>query len=114
MCRIASLFLLQRLKGSRRQSNNQWSGGIAAHSAQKNSEFKNPLKNFSPRFFWEQDGSLLIGYLPMAQIIKAEYYSFLLVQLKDVLKEKRRGNITKWVLFLQDKAPSYRAFETQK
>jgi len=34
-----------------RQSNNQWSGDIAAHPAPKNSEFKNPLEKFSPRFF---------------------------------------------------------------
>jgi len=38
---------------TRRQSNsnNQWSGGIAAHPAPKNSECKYPLKNFSPPFF---------------------------------------------------------------
>ena len=36
---------------TRRQSNNQWSGGIAAHPAPKNSECKNPLENFSPGFF---------------------------------------------------------------
>jgi hypothetical protein len=36
---------------TRRQSNNQWSGGIAAHPGPKNSERKNPLENFSPRFF---------------------------------------------------------------
>jgi len=37
---------------TRRQSNNQWSGGIAAHPApQKKSECKNPLEKFSPRFF---------------------------------------------------------------
>jgi len=35
---------------TRRQSNNQWSGGIAAHPAPKNSECKSPLENFSPRF----------------------------------------------------------------
>jgi len=34
-----------------RESNNQWSGGIAAHLAPKNSECKDPLENFSPRFF---------------------------------------------------------------
>jgi len=34
----------------RRQSNNQWSGGIAAHPTPKNSECKNPLENFSPKF----------------------------------------------------------------
>jgi len=36
---------------TRRQSNNQWSGGIADHPAPKNSECKNPLENLSPRFF---------------------------------------------------------------
>jgi len=36
---------------TRRQSNNQWSGGIAARPAPKNSECKIPLENFSPRFF---------------------------------------------------------------
>jgi len=41
--------------------------------------------------FWDQDGILLIDYLPKGQTISAEYYSCLLVQLKDILKEKRRG-----------------------
>ena len=36
---------------TRRQSNNQLSGGITAHPAPKNSERKNRLENFSPRFF---------------------------------------------------------------
>jgi hypothetical protein len=36
---------------TRRQSNNQWSAGIAAHSAPKNSECNNPLEKFSPRFY---------------------------------------------------------------
>jgi len=75
---------------TRRQSNNQWSGGIAAHHAPKNSECKNPLEKFSPRFFWDQDGIVLIDYLPKDQTINAGYYSSLLVQLKDILKEKRR------------------------
>jgi len=36
---------------TRRQSNIQWSGGIAAHPAPKNSERKNPLAKFSPDFW---------------------------------------------------------------
>jgi histone-lysine N-methyltransferase SETMAR len=40
--------------------------------------------------------------------------SSLLVQLKDILKEKRRGKVTKGVLFLQDNAPAHRALATQK
>ena len=38
----------------------------------------------------------------------------MLVQLKDILKEKRRGKVTKAVLFLHDNAPAYRALTTQK
>jgi len=34
-------------------------------------------------FFWNQDGILLIDYLPKGQIINMEYYSSLQVQLKD-------------------------------
>jgi len=64
--------------------------------------------------FWDQDGILLIDYLPKGQTIKAEYYSSLLVQLKDILKEKHRGNVIKVVLFLHDNAPAYRALATQK
>jgi len=36
------------------------------------------------------------------------------VQLKDILKEKRRGKITKVVLFLHNNARAHRALSTQK
>jgi len=61
----------------------------------KNSECKNPLEKFLALIFWDQDGILLIDYLPKGQTINAEYYSSLLVQLKDILKEKRSGKVTK-------------------
>ena len=64
--------------------------------------------------FWDQDGILLIDYLPKDQTFNAEYYSSLLVQLKDILKEKRRGKFTKGVLFLHDNAPAHRVLATQK
>ena len=96
-----------------RQSNNQWSSGIAAHPAPKTYECKNPLGKFSPRFFWNQDGILLIDYLPKGQTINAEYYSSLLVQLKDFLTDKRR-EVTKGVLFLHENAPPHRALASQK
>ena len=38
----------------------------------------------------DQDGILPIDYLPKGQTINAEYYASLLVQLKDILKQKRR------------------------
>jgi len=36
------------------------------------------------------------------------------VQLKDILKEKRREKVNKGILFLHDYAPSRRALATQK
>ena len=99
---------------TRRQSNNQWSGGIAAHPAPKISECKNPLEILSPQFFGHQDGILLIVYLQKGQTINTEYYSSILVQLKDILKEKRRGKFTKGVLFLHNNAPAHRALATRK
>ena len=43
----------------------------------------------------DQDGILPINYLPKGQTMNAEYYSSLLVQVKDILKEKRRGKVTR-------------------
>jgi len=37
-----------------------------------------------------------------------------MVQLKDILKEKNRGKVTKGVLFLHDNFPSRWTFSTQK
>jgi len=65
-------------------------------------------------FFWDQDSILPIDYLPKGQTINAEYYLSRLVQLKDILKEKRRGKVTKGVLFLHDNASAHRTLATQK
>jgi len=74
---------------TRRQSNNQWSGGIAAHPAPNNSECKKQLEKFSSQFL-ESRQLPPIDYLPKTQNISAEYYQSLLVQFKVILKEKRR------------------------
>jgi len=47
-------------------------------------------EKFLTSIFWDQDGIFLIDYLPNGQTINAEYYSSLLVQLKGILKKKRR------------------------
>ena len=60
---------------------------------------------------WDQDSILVIDYLPKGQTINTEYYSSLLVQLKDILKEKCHGKVTKVGLFLHDNAL---ALATQK
>jgi len=98
---------------TRRQSKNQWSGGITAH----------PTPNIpNAKFRWEISRLDFLGsrrhppidYLLKGQTINAEYYSSLLVQFKDILKEKRRGKFTKGVSFLHDNAPAHRALATQK
>ena len=99
---------------TRRQSYNQWSGGISAHPAPKKFRVQKSAGKFLPSIFWDQDGILLIDYLPKGQAINAEYYLSLLVQLKDILKEKRRGNVIKGVLFLHNNEPAHRALATQK
>jgi len=100
---------------TRRQSNSQWSGGIAAHPAHpKKFRVQKSTGKFLASIFWDQDGIFLIDYLPKGQTIHAEYYLFLLVQLKDILKEKRSGKVTKGVSFLQDNDPAHRALATQK
>jgi len=68
---------------------------------------------FLTLIFWDQDGILLIDYLPKGQTINTEYYSSLLVQMKDILKEKCRGKVTKRVLFLHN-ALAHQALATQK
>ena len=98
---------------TRGQKNNQWSGGIAAHPALKVPSAKIRWK-FVASIFWDQDGILLNDYLPDDQTINAEYYSSLLVQLMDILKEKRQRKVTKGILFSYDNAPAYRALATQK
>jgi hypothetical protein len=46
--------------------------------------------------FWDS-GGILIDYLPKGQTMNAEYFSYLLVHSKDILKEKCHQKITKEV-----------------
>jgi len=80
---------------TRRQSNNQWSGGLAAHPRSKKFRVQKSAGKFLASIFWDQDCILLTDYLPKGQTLNSEYYSSLLVQLKDILKEKRRGKVTR-------------------
>ena len=100
---------------TRRQSNNQWSGGIAAHPAPpKKIRVQKSAGEVLASIFWYQDVVLHIDCLPKGQTINAEYYSSLLVHLKDILKENCRGKVTKGVLFLHDNAPAHRTLTTPK
>jgi hypothetical protein len=61
----------------RRQSNNQWSGGMASHHAPKIPNAKIRWKcSLLDSIFWDKDGILLIDYLPKGQTLNVEYYSY--------------------------------------
>ena len=72
---------------TRRQSNNQWSGGIAPHLAQKIPSAKSYRLDFLVSRRHPP-----IDYILKAPNINSEYYLSLLVQLKDISKEKRLGS----------------------
>jgi hypothetical protein len=55
--------------------------------APKKFQVKKSTGKFLASIFWDQDSIHLIDYLPKVQTINAQCYSFLLVELKDILKE---------------------------
>ena len=57
---------------TRRESNNQWSGGIAAHPASKKFRVQKSAGKVLASIFWDQEGILFIHYLPKGQTINAE------------------------------------------
>jgi len=61
------------------QNNNQWSGGIAAHLAPKKFQVQKSAAKVLSSIFWDQDGILLVDYLPKGRTINAEYCLSLLV-----------------------------------
>jgi hypothetical protein len=62
-------------------------------SRPKEFRVQKPTGEVLASIFWDHDGILVIDYLPNSQTINAEYYSSLVVQLKDVYKgEKTAGS----------------------
>jgi len=82
---------------TRRQSNNQWTGGIAAHPAPKNSECRNLLEKFLPRFFWIKtaSSSLIIfqrAELSMRSITYLCWYNWRTFWRKNTAGSSPRGS----------------------
>ncbi|EYC37300.1 hypothetical protein Y032_0807g2447 [Ancylostoma ceylanicum] len=59
--------------------------------------------------FWDAEGILLVDYLKENATIAGHYYANLLFQLREAIKEKRRGKVTHGILLLQDNAPVHRS-----
>ena len=58
--------------------------------------------------FWDAKGILLIDYMPHKTTITSQYYADLLGRLRESIKSKRRGMLTKGVLLLHDNAPVHK------
>jgi len=74
-------------------SNNETINGVAALQltlTQKKFWVQKSTGEVFASIFWDQDGILFNDHLPKGQTINTKYYSSLLVQLKDIFKEKRR------------------------
>ena len=57
--------------------------------------------------FWDSQGVILIEYLQKGHTVTGQHYSAQLKRLREVIKEKRPGMLTKGVLFHQDNAPAH-------
>ncbi|GBP88766.1 Histone-lysine N-methyltransferase SETMAR [Eumeta japonica] len=59
--------------------------------------------------FWDSEGVLLIDYLPKGTTMNGQYYANLLAQAREAVVQKRRGKLSRGVLFLQDNASVHTA-----
>ena len=99
---------------TRRQGNNQWSGGIAAHPAPKYSECKNPLEKFSPWFFVIKTASSSLIIFQRAKLSTQSITYLCWCNWRTFWrKNASRGKVTKVFFFLHDNAPAQRALATQ-
>lgn len=64
--------------------------------------------------FWDSQGVLLLDYLPHKTTMTGDYYSKLLGTLRDAIKQKRRGMLSRGVLLLHDNAPAHRSVIAQQ
>lgn len=57
--------------------------------------------------FWDSQGVIMVDYLATGGTVTGQYYATLIIQLRENIKAKRRGMLSKGVLLLQDNAPSH-------
>ena len=58
--------------------------------------------------FWDAKGIVLIDYLQKGKTINEEYYAKLLRELRQAIKSKQPGKLTKGVLLHQDNVPAHK------
>ena len=97
-----------------RQSNNQCSGGIAAHPAPKNSECKILLGKFSLRFFGIKTASSSMIMFQRAELSMRSITHLCWCNWRTFWSKNATGKLPRGVLFLHDNAPAHWALATQK
>ncbi|UYV77410.1 hypothetical protein LAZ67_15000915 [Cordylochernes scorpioides] len=61
--------------------------------------------------FWDSEGILLLDVLNKDQTITGNYYANLVKQLREAIKENRRGKLSRKIIYHQDNAPSHRSLQ---
>lgn len=64
--------------------------------------------------FWDADGWIHVDWLPPKTTITGNYYANVLNELRQSIKAKRRGKVTKGVMLLHDNAPAHSARVAQE
>ncbi|CAG5008678.1 unnamed protein product [Parnassius apollo] len=59
--------------------------------------------------FWDFQGILMLDFKERNTVVNGEYYASLIYKLRDKIKEKRRGKLSKGVLLLHGNAPVHTA-----
>lgn len=62
--------------------------------------------------FWDCEGILLIEWLPEGKAINSDYYIEVLKKLREAVKSKRRGKLTRHVLLQHDNATPHSSAKT--
>ncbi|XP_046976469.1 histone-lysine N-methyltransferase SETMAR-like [Vanessa cardui] len=75
----------------------------------KKAKVSQSQKKIMATIFWDSQGILLADFKERNTTITGEYYASLLHQLRDAIKEKRRGKLSRGVLLLHDNAPVHTA-----
>ena len=91
---------------TQRRSNNQWSGGIASRNPPKYSEFKNPLENYSPRFFGIKTPSISLIIFQKAKLSMRSINHLCWCNWM-TFRKKCCENFTNCVLSLHDNEPAH-------
>ena len=70
-------------------------------------------QGYGETVFWDCHGILLVEYMAHKSTVTADVYVNTLKSLRDALKEKRRGLLSRGVMLLHDNAPVHKAKKVQ-